>query len=336
MQSNVSLKFHNTMGVEATARYLTQVEDVAALKEAIAFAKQLNLKVFILGSGANLLIATDYLDRLVIKMAIKGFEVVGETSTHTFIEVGAGENWHETVRRTISQGWAGLENLALIPSSVGASVVQNIGAYGSEVSQFVKEVLVYDPVSDETFTLKNTECDFSYRHSVFKTTKAKDWIVLSVTLALPKVWVANLSYKELAKRFEGMQPTAFEVFEAVVEIRSKRLPDPKDLGSAGSFFKNPLVSREFFSQLLERFPSIVHYPMGNGMEKLAAGWLIDQAGLRGDRDGDAGTYEKQALVLVNYGGATGEQLWLYSQKIYRAVYEKFGVRLEPEPVVLFD
>lgn len=336
MQSNVNLKPFNTMGVEATARVMTTAEDVESLKNAIAFAKAENLPIFILGEGANLLIATRMLNRVVIKMAIKGFEVVGESTTHTFIEVGAGDNWHETVRKTITQGWAGLENLALIPSSVGASVVQNIGAYGSEVSQFVKEVLVYDPATDETMTLKHNECDFSYRHSIFKTHKAKDWIVLSVTFALPKEWQPNLSYKELAKRFENVTPTAFEIFDAVVDIRSKRLPDPKDLGSAGSFFKNPMVTREVFSKLLDEFPSIVHYPMGNGMEKLAAGWLIDQAGFRGKREGDAGTYEKQALVLVNHGDATGQELWLYSQRIERGVYAQFGVHLEPEPVILFD
>lgn len=336
MQSNVNLKPFNTMGVEATAEYFTLVEDVTDLKNALLFAQQNGLKPFILGEGANLLIATSHLNRVVMKMGIRGYEIVGENESSTFVEVGAGENWHETVRKTVTQGLSGLENLALIPSSVGATVVQNIGAYGSEVSQFVKEVLVYDPAADEIFTLKNTECDFSYRHSLFKTDKAKDWIVLSVTFALPKVWVPNLSYKELAKRFEGVNPTAFEIFNAVVDIRSSRLPDPKDLGSAGSFFKNPLVTHDVYLDLLERFPSIVHYPMGNNMEKLAAGWLIDQAGLKGAREGDAGTYDKQALVLVNHGKATGWQLWQYSQKIEKAVFDKFGMHLEPEPVILFD
>ena len=337
MLRNVNLKPYNTMGVEATADYFTTVHDLRELKAALAFARANRLAPFILGGGANLLIVCKALHRVVIHMAIMGFEVVGESQMSTYIKVGAGENWHQTVKRMIGEGYPGLENLALIPGSVGASVVQNIGAYGSEVAQFVKEVDIYDPTTDEVRTLKAVDCDFRYRHSIFKTPQARDWVVVSVTFALPKLWRANLSYDDLAQALSGVQQTTPEaVFDQVVAIRKRKLPDPEHLGSAGSFFKNPVVTREVFQALLERFPSIVHYRMAGNMEKLAAGWLIEEAGLKGVREGDAGTYDKQALVLVNYGKASGEELWQMAEQIRGKVNDLFGVTLEPEPVILRD
>ena len=337
MLRNVNLKPYNTMGVAATADYFTTVHDLKELKAAWDFARTQRIAPFILGAGANLLIVSEVVHRVVIRMAIAGFDIVGGSPSATYIKVGAGENWHQTVKRTLTEGYPGLENLALIPGSVGASVVQNIGAYGSEVAQFVKEVDIYDPAVDEVTTLKAAECDFRYRHSIFKTPKAKDWVVVSVTFALPKAWEANLSYNDLAQVFAGAQnATPQAVFDQVVAIRKRKLPDPDELGSAGSFFKNPIVTREVFQALLERFPSIVHYRMAGNMEKLAAGWLIDQAGLKGARKGDAGTYEKQALVLVNHGEASGAELWQFAEQIQKRVYDLFGVTLEPEPLILRD
>ena len=337
MLRNVNLKPYNTMGVAATADYFTTVHDLKELKAALDFARSKQIAPFILGEGANLLIVSDIVHRVVIRMAIAGFDIVGESLSATYIKVGAGENWHQTVKRTLTEGYPGLENLALIPGSVGASVVQNIGAYGSEVAQFVKEVEIYDPAVDEVRTLKAAECDFRYRHSIFKTPKARDWVVVSVTFVLPKTWQANLSYNDLAQAFSGVQnATPQAVFDQVVAIRKRKLPDPEQLGSAGSFFKNPIVTREVFQALLERFPSIVHYRMAGNMEKLAAGWLIDQAGLKGVRQGDAGTYEKQALVLVNHGEASGAELWRFAEHVREKVFDLFGVTLEPEPVILRD
>ena len=337
MLRNVNLKPYNTMGVAATADYFTTVHDLKELKAALDFARSKQIAPFILGAGANLLIVSDIVHRVVIRMAIAGFDIVGESLSTTYIKVGAGESWHQTVERTLTEGYPGLENLALIPGSVGASVVQNIGAYGSEVAQFVKEVEIYDPAVDEVRTLKAAECDFRYRHSIFKTPKARDWVVVSVTFVLPKTWQANLSYNDLAQAFSGVQnATPQAVFDQVVAIRKRKLPDPEQLGSAGSFFKNPIVTREVFQALLERFPSIVHYRMAGNMEKLAAGWLIDQAGLKGVRQGDAGTYEKQALVLVNHGEASGAELWQFAEYVREKVFDLFGVTLEPEPVILRD
>lgn len=335
IQEFVDLKSMNTMGVAARARYFTTVHSEADVKAALAWAKDHGVAPFVLGGGANLLITTDLVDRLVIKMAITGLEVVGENDAEYLIKIGAGEDWHSTVDRLITMGYAGLENLALIPGTVGASVVQNIGAYGTEVAQRVKEIEVFNPKTGDVEAMTYQECDFAYRHSIFKEADYADLVVLTVTFALPKVWEANLSYKELANHLaDCSEVSARDVFDAVVAVRSRKLPDPKVLGSAGSFFKNPVVDHEQFLSLLERFPSIVHYDVGGGQQKLAAGWMIDQAGLKGHRKGDAGTYEKQALVLVNHGKATGEELWAYAQMIQAKVMEKFGVALEPEPVIL--
>ena len=328
----VDLKPLNTMAVSAKARYFTKVEKLDELRLVLDFAAREKVKPFILGGGSNLLITHNFIDRLVIQMAFSGFVV---NKTDRTVELGAGEEWHEVVKRILALGWGGLENLALIPGTVGGAVVQNIGAYGAEVAQFVRSIKVYDPAQDAVKEFTNENCDFAYRHSVFKTEEGSGLIVLSVTLAFDEHWKPNLSYKELANAFTDVEPTPELIFEAVVTARSRKLPDPKVLPSAGSFFKNPIVTKEVFQELLAKFPSIVHYPLAGGREKLAAGWLIEQAGLKGVRVGAAGTYEKQALVLVNHAAqASGKELQAFSAQIQETVLKHFGVRLEPEPVIL--
>ncbi len=328
----VDLKPLNTMAVSAKARYFTKVEKLDELRLVLDFAAREKVKPFILGGGSNLLIVNNFIDRLVIQMAFSGFVV---NKTDRTVELGAGEEWHEVVKRIFALGWGGLENLALIPGTVGGAVVQNIGAYGAEVAQFVRSIKVYDPAQDAVKEFTNENCDFAYRHSVFKTEEGSGLIVLSVTLAFDEHWKPNLSYKELANAFTDVEPTPELIFEAVVTARSRKLPDPKVLPSAGSFFKNPIVTKEVFQELLAKFPSIVHYPLAGGREKLAAGWLIEQAGLKGVRVGAAGTYEKQALVLVNHAAqASGKELQAFSAQIQETVLKHFGVRLEPEPVIL--
>ena len=328
----VNLKPFNTMAVSAKARYFAQVSDSQELQTALDFANRNHIRPFVLGGGSNLLISSPLVDRLVIRMAIEGFDVNEEEKT---VRVGAGECWHETVRHVLSMGWGGLENLALIPGTVGGAVVQNIGAYGAEVAQFVKSVEIYDPQTGEVRHLNNADCDFGYRHSIFKTEQGAQWIVLSVILQFDAAWKPNLSYKELAAAFESKEATPEAIYEAVVAARTRKLPDPAVLPSAGSFFKNPIVTREEFQALLAKYPSIVHYPLAGGREKLAAGWLIEQAGLKGAREGAAGTYGKQALVLVNHEGkASGQELLAFASRIEQAVEGMFGVHLEPEPVTL--
>lgn len=328
----VDLKPLNTMAVSAKARYFSRVENLDELRLVLDFAAREKVKPFILGGGSNLLITNNFIDRLVIQMAFSGFVV---NKTDRTVELGAGEEWHEVVKRILALGWGGLENLALIPGTVGGAVVQNIGAYGAEVAQFVRSIKVYDPARDVVKEFTNENCDFAYRHSVFKTEMGSRLIVLSVTLAFDEHWKPNLSYKELANAFTDVEPTPELIFKAVVAARSRKLPDPKVLPSAGSFFKNPIVTKEVFQELLAKFPSIVHYPLAGGREKLAAGWLIEQAGLKGVRVGAAGTYEKQALVLVNHAAeASGRELQAFSAQIQETVLKHFGVRLEPEPVFL--
>ena len=331
----VDLKHLNTLNVDALARYFIEVHNEGQLRMALAWAKQHEVKPFILGAGANTVFTRRVINRLVIKMSIKGIETVGESDQAVFVRAGAGESWPEFVQQMIAQNRPGLENLALIPGTVGASVVQNIGAYGSEVAQWVKEVEVYRPESGTRVTRLARECDFAYRHSVFKSEEAQNEVVLSVTFALPKSWEPNLSYKDIKQRVAGLDPiTPRAVFDAVVATRSAKLPDPGVLASAGSFFKNPVVSHQQYLELLNDFPNLVHYDVGGGQQKLAAGWMIDQAGLKGWRDGAVGTYEKQALVLVNHGGARGEDIVAASAKIAQAVQQKFAVTLEPEPVFI--
>lgn len=328
----VDLKPLNTMAVSAKARYFSRVENLDELRLVLDFAAREKVKPFILGGGSNLLITNNFIDRLVIQMAFSGFVV---NKTDRTVELGAGEEWHEVVKRILALGWGGLENLALIPGTVGGAVVQNIGAYGAEVAQFVRSIKVYDPARDVVKEFTNENSDFAYRHSVFKTEEGSGLIVLSVTLAFDEHWKPNLSYKELANAFTDVEPTPELIFKAVVAARSRKLPDPKVLPSAGSFFKNPIVTKEVFQELLAKFPSIVHYPLAGGREKLAAGWLIEQAGLKGVRVGAAGTYEKQALVLVNHAAeASGRELQAFSAQIQETVLKHFGVRLEPEPVFL--
>lgn len=333
IESFVDLKPYNTMAVTAKARYFARVRNEQELKFALDFASREQVEPFILGEGSNLLITSEFVNRLVIHMEMKGFEVDEAART---VKVGAGENWHLTVKRILTLGWGGPENLAMIPGTMGAAVVQNIGAYGAEVAQFVRTVEVYDPKTGSRRELNADDCDFGYRHSFFKTKEGEGLIVLSVTLTFDENWQANLSYKELAASFaQGQEVSAQSIFNAVVAARTRKLPDPAVLPSAGSFFKNPIVTREVFQELLVKFPSIVHYPLSGGREKLAAGWLIDQAGLKGVRDGAAGTYEKQALVLVNHDGkAGGAELLAFANRIEDEVQAKFGVKLEPEPVFL--
>ena len=332
IQSFVDMKPFNTMAVSAKARYFAEVENQKELELAIDFATRKDIRPFILGGGSNLLITSEMVDRLVIRMAFKGFEVDADRKT---VRIGAGEQWHESVEKILALGWAGPENLALIPGTVGGAVVQNIGAYGAEVAQFVRSVEIWDPDTQTVKILDNADCDFGYRHSVFKTEKASKWVVLSAEFAFEKHWQPNLSYKELASLFEGKEVTPSAIFEAVIAARTRKLPDPRVLPSAGSFFKNPIVTREVFQELLTRFPSIVHYPLAGGREKLAAGWLIEQAGLKGAREGAAGTYEMQALVLVNHEGrAGGKELLTFASRIQEVVWKMFGVHLDPEPVFL--
>ena len=329
---NVDLVSMNTFGVKCVAKYFVEVDNPEQLKPLTDMAKANDLKVFVLGGGSNVLFTQDF-DGLVIRMTGKDMTVVDENDDFVFLRIQAGRSWSQTVDDCLDRGWCGIENLALIPGTVGGAAVQNIGAYGMEVAEVVREVTCFDPQNDCEVTLTVDECDYGYRTSIFKTQK-KDWIVTSVLLALPKTFRPVVGYKELAAVFKGVTPqSATEVAQAVKAIRRKKLPDPAVIGNAGSFFKNPVVSRIKMVSLLEETPQIVSYPLAGGRAKLAAGWLIDAVGLKGKRVGDAGVYENQALVLVNYGHATGAEIKALADEVAFIVKRRFGVVLEPEPVI---
>jgi UDP-N-acetylmuramate dehydrogenase len=266
-----------------------------------------------------------------------GRRLVEERADAWIVEAGAGENWHDTVAWTLSQGWPGLENLALIPGCVGAAPVQNIGAYGVELRERFESLDVVDLVTGRGATLGLDACHFGYRDSVFKHALAGKSVITRVRFALPKPWKAVLGYLELERKVQDSgisEPDAQTVFDWVCAIRRAKLPDPAQIGNVGSFFKNPVVTAEQCRDIIGRDPEIVHYPLPDGSVKLAAGWLIDACGWKGKSIGRAGVYEKQALVLVNRGGASGAEVVTLARAIQESVYGRFGIRLEPEPVVV--
>jgi len=336
LSTDVSLQAFNTFGIAARARRYLRITDPAQLAQLAADPALNTLPRLVLGGGSNLLLTRD-VEALVLHMGLLGKEIVGETADSILVRAQAGESWHGFVQWTLAQGLGGLENLALIPGTVGASPIQNIGAYGAEVKDLFHALTVFDLADGSTRTMTAAECRFGYRDSVFKHAEGKDLIVLDVTFALPRAWTPNLRYAELAQELATVgiaTPTPQQAGDAVVAIRRRKLPDPAEIGNAGSFFKNPVVSAGECARLLAAWPALVHHRQADGSEKLAAGWLIDQCGWKGRTLGRAGVYPKQALVLVNAGGATGEEVMALARAIQRDVRERFGVELEPEPVMV--
>jgi UDP-N-acetylmuramate dehydrogenase len=332
---DISLQQFNTFGIPARARRYLRVEDPAQLAQLAADPELAALSRLVLGGGSNLLITRDEVDLLVLHMALAGKEIVGETPDAILVRAQAGENWHGFVQWTLDQGLGGLENLSLIPGTVGASPIQNIGAYGAEIKDLFHSLTAFDFAGGATRTMDAAACRFAYRDSIFKHEAGRQLAVLDVTFALPRAWAPNLRYAELARELEGIAaPSPRQVADAVIAVRRRKLPDPAEIGNAGSFFKNPVVSGEHCAQLLASWPNLVHHVQPDGSEKLAAGWLIDQCGWKGKALGRAGVYPKQALVLVNNGGASGAEVLALARAIQADVQGRFGVRLEPEPVMV--
>lgn len=331
---NVSLKPFNTFGIDVNARYLLIAKDTAVLKEALAWAKQHNLAVTIMGGGSNILF-THAIDGLVIIIQTQGIEIIEQQGTTAIVEVAAGVVWHNLVRWAVTQGLGGIENLSLIYGTVGAAPVQNIGAYGVEFKDVCHSVTALNRKTGELHTFTPEQCQFSYRDSLFKH-QPEQWIITQVRIKLDYQAPLHISYAALQQNLPNQtaQLSYLEVSDLVIKTRQQRLPDPAQFGNAGSFFKNPIVSLEQAQQLQQQYPDLITYPYAINQVKLAAGWLIDKSGLKGVRDGEVGTYPQQALVLVNYGEATGEAILAFAKKIQQIVKEKFGVELEPEPVVL--
>jgi UDP-N-acetylmuramate dehydrogenase len=330
---NSSLKSYNTFGIDVVARYFStfsSVDELASLfesKQSIRSNEQL-----ILGGGSNILFSGD-VDGLVLHNAIPGIENVEEDEQTVLLRVGAGVNWHDFVLHCVENGWAGVENLSLIPGCVGASPMQNIGAYGVEVKEVIETVEAWDISEKKIISFSNADCAFGYRESVFKRALKGKFVITYVTFRLSKTPQYRIEYGAIKQELEKMNLVSLSIkaiSEAVIRIRKSKLPDPSVIGNAGSFFKNPSVSAGQYENLKNEFPHIVAYPNTDGTYKLAAGWLIEQCGWKGYRKGDAGCHEKQALVLVNYGGATGSELLSLSESITHSVQLRFAVQLERE------
>lgn len=336
LQYDFPLRDLNTFGIDAKARVYLQISSVAMLSEVCKDATLAALPRLILGGGSNLLLTRDF-PGLVLHMRTTGIEIVSEDSDAYYVKASAGENWHHFVLWTLEQGLSGLENLSLIPGNVGAAPIQNIGAYGVEMKDRFHALTAFDFDTREIFVLDREACRFGYRDSVFKHALRDRAVILDVTFALPKHWQPSMHYadvsQELASRGIG-EPTARDISDAVIAIRTRKLPDPAVIGNAGSFFKNPVVSKAQRDALAARYPQMVSYPQMDGSFKLAAGWLIDQSGWKGRTLGAAGVYEKQALVLVNRGGASGREIADLAKAIQADVMSRFGVMLEPEPVFI--
>ncbi|MDP4587469.1 MAG: UDP-N-acetylmuramate dehydrogenase [Flavobacteriales bacterium] len=329
-QENASLRKYNSFGLDVKAEYFAAFSSLDDLRELLEWQKRKKLDLLLLGGGSNVLFKGDKLG-LVLRNELMGINLVGEDERSYVLESGAGVVWHDLVMHCVKENMAGLENLSLIPGSVGASPMQNIGAYGVEIEQVFEYLDALHLESGEVHRFSHADCQFGYRESVFKRALKGEYCIVKVAFRLQKEANLKTSYGAIQEELErlGGELSIAKVSQAVINIRQSKLPDPKLIGNAGSFFKNPVVSKEKFALIKEKHPNLVAYPSGEGM-KLAAGWLIDQAGWKGHDRGAYGVHDKQALVLVNRGGATGEKLFALSTDIIADIEQKFGVRLERE------
>jgi UDP-N-acetylmuramate dehydrogenase len=333
---NASLREFNTFGLPATAHALVHVREEADVRRVVDHPELGRLPKLVLGGGSNLILSRDPA-AVVLRVEIPGRRLVEAREDAWIVEAGAGENWHELVAWTLQQGWPGLENMALVPGTVGAAPVQNIGAYGVELADRFDSLDAVDLVTGRRVSLDRAACRFGYRDSVFKQALAGKSVITRVRLRLPRPWRPELGYLDLERKMAetgNTAPDAQTICDWVCAIRRAKLPDPAVIGNAGSFFKNPVVSQDQCRDIIARDPHVVHYPLPDGHFKLAAGWLIDACGWKGKTVGRAGVYDKQALVLVNRGGASGAEVLTLARAIQESVYGRFGIRLEPEPVVV--
>ncbi|KAF3998439.1 UDP-N-acetylmuramate dehydrogenase [Glaciimonas immobilis] len=334
VQADFPLRALNTLGIEAAAHAFLSVVSITQLQQVKADLRLSALPRLILGGGSNLVMTQNFLG-LVLHICNQGIQIVGEDADSIFVRAAAGENWHKLVKWTLAQGLGGLENLSLIPGNVGAAPIQNIGAYGVEMQDRFHSLTAFDFASGEVLTLGHQDCGFAYRDSIFKHHLRDRAIVLDVTFALPKRWQADVRYGDIAQELAAVgitKPDARDISSAIIAIRTRKLPDPAVIGNAGSFFKNPIVPAHQRDALLAQHPALISYQQQDGQFKLAAGWLIDQCGWKGKALGPVAMYQHQALVLVNLGGASGQDVVRLSQAVQADVLARFGVVLEPEPV----
>ena len=332
IQENISLKHFNSFGIDVMAKYFAAFNSVETLQEILIQPITKLHSTMILGGGSNILLTSD-VEAIVLKNEIAGIEKVSEDESYYYIKAGAGVGWHQFVLYCIDKGYSGVENLALIPGNVGATPMQNIGAYGAEIKDVFYSLEAVNLQDNNLVVFYNADCEFGYRESVFKNKYKNQFVITSVTYRLNKIPTYNIAYGAISNELEKMHVADLSIksiAQAVMNIRNSKLPNPKEIGNAGSFFKNPEISINLFNDLKAAYPSIVGYPTDNDKVKIAAGWLIEQAGWKGYREGDAGCHDKQALVLVNFGNATGIEIFALSEKIISSVHEKFGIFLHVE------
>jgi len=336
LQERVSLRPFNSFGIDAQAAWVAQAQDIAGIAQAHAFARERSVPLVVLGAGSNVLFAGDF-PGVVLLVALRGVAAPQRAQGAWLVRVDAGEDWPALVQSLVAAGRGGLENLALIPGSAGAAPVQNIGAYGVELAERLHSVTIWEAATGACRELPATECGFGYRDSRFKRVADGAEVIVDITLRLPDPWEPVTGYAELERELAPLQGRALQpadVFAAVCAIRRRKLPDPARIGNAGSFFKNPVVGRAQHAALLEHHPSLVSYPLAGGRFKIAAGWLIESCGFKGATRGRAGVYEGQALVLVNRGGASGQEVLELAAAVRARVLDRFGVTLEPEVRVI--
>lgn len=329
---NKSLKSYNTFGIDCNSSFFTRINTLKDLEELYQQPLFKNQKKLILGGGSNILFTSNF-EGLVIKNEIKGIEIIKETKDVVEVQIGAGVNWHEFVIYAVNNKWGGVENMSLIPGNCGTAPMQNIGAYGVEIKDTFISLNAYEIETGETVSFDRKKCDFGYRESVFKNNLKDQYIILDITLRLQKKPKLNTKYGDINNTLiknNISKPTIKDVSNAVIEIRTSKLPNPKEIGNAGSFFKNPIIQQDQFKELKTKFPEIVSYPVNENQVKLAAGWLIEKAGWKGKDFGNFGVHKKQSLVLVNYNNASGKEIFDLSQDILEDVYQKFQVKLERE------
>ncbi len=335
IEEHKSLKDYNTFGIDAKARFFISVSEISELKEALQ--SKIHPTIFILGGGSNMLLTKD-IDALVIHINFKGIKVLKSDKNETMLEVQAGENWHEFVLYCINNNYGGVENMSLIPGNVGTAPIQNIGAYGVELKDVFVQCAVLDMQNLEMRVFGKEECDFGYRNSIFKNAAKGRFVITSVQFKLTNSsHNLSTSYGVIKQKLEDNEienPTIKDISDAVIAIRKSKLPDPAELGNSGSFFKNPVVNTETFQKFRNQYPNAPYYEVSSTQFKIPAGWLIEQAGFKGQRYGDAGVHKNQALVLVNYGNATGTEIWELAMKIQKKVREDFGIYIEPEVNVI--
>jgi len=331
IQENISLKNYNTFGIDVKARFFVEIAGLVQLQKVLELKAY--PKKFIISGGSNMLLTKD-IDALVVHLKLKGISIVEENENFVEVKAMAGENWHELVMWSLDQGFGGLENLSLIPGNVGTAPIQNIGAYGVELKDVFVSCAAMDVKTGELEGFDNEACEFGYRESIFKNRAKDKYIITSVVLKLTKKdHVLHTGYGSIENELKEkgiVHPTIRDISDAVIAIRRSKLPDPKEIGNSGSFFKNPVISQKAFDRFIKKYPNAPFYEMDDDKFKIPAGWLVEQCGFKGKRFGDAGVHEKQALVLVNHGSATGKEILDLSKKIQDEVQKTFKIKIQPE------